>query len=134
MAGHDLEVEAPIYVPLELDMLVCVKPDHFRGDVQKALLTLFNNRVLPDGRLGLFHPDNFTFGQSVFLSPFVAAAQGVDGVESVRVQKFERWGQDSDQALSAAVLQLAPLEIARLDADPSFPDHGVFVLDVEGGK
>jgi hypothetical protein len=29
---------------------------------------------------------------------------------------------------------LHPLEIARLDDDPSFPDRGVFVLTVEGGK
>jgi hypothetical protein len=134
MAGHDLEVEAPIYMPLELDMTVCVSDDHFKGDVQKALLGIFNNRILPDGRQGLFHPDRFTFGQTVYLSPFVAAAQGVDGVQSVRVDKFQRWGVDSNQALDAGALKLQALEIARLDADPSFPDRGVFVLRVEGGK
>jgi hypothetical protein len=134
MAGHDLEVEDPIFVPLELDMTVCVDGDHFRADVQKALFEEFNNRVLQDGRLGLFHPDRFTFGQTVYLSPFIAAAQGIDGVLSARVTKFQRWGQDSTDAHGAGKLDLHPLEIARLDADPNFPDRGVFVLKVEGGK
>jgi hypothetical protein len=134
MVGHDLEVEAPISVPLELDMTVCVSDDHFRGDVQSALLGIFNNRALPDGRLGLFHPDRFRFGQTVYLSPFVAAAQGVDGVQSVRVDTFQRWGVAGSQALDAGALTLHALEIARLDADPGFPDRGVFVLNLEGGK
>ena len=40
-------------------------------------------RDLPDGRRGLFHPDNFTFGQPVYLSRLYAAAHAVDGVDSV---------------------------------------------------
>lgn len=134
MAGHDLEVEDPIFVPLELDLTVCADPAHFRDDVRRGVLALFTNQVLPDGRLGLFHPNNFTFGQVVYLSPFVAAAQGIDGVQSVKVTRFQRWGQASSEALDAGKLALHPLEIARLDADPNFPDRGVFVLSVEGGK
>ena len=62
MAGHDLEVDGPRYVPLEVELDVCVLPDHFRGDVKAALLEVLSNRNLPDGRKGVFHPDNFTFG------------------------------------------------------------------------
>ena len=40
--------------------------------------------------LGLFHPDNFTFGEPVYLSRIVAAAQAVEGVEAVRREKFQR--------------------------------------------
>jgi len=134
LAGHDLEVEDPVYVPLELDMTVCVDQDHFRADVQKALDQQFNDRVLPDGRLGLFHPDRFTFGHTVYLSPFLAAAQAVDGVQSVRVTRFQRWGQDATDVHDTGKLVLHPLEIARLDADPNYPDRGVFLLNVEGGK
>ena len=81
MAGHDLEVDRPRYVSLEIEMHVCVKPDYFRADVKEALLELFSNRLLPDGRLGAFHPDQFTFGQTVYLSPLIAAAQAVPGVD-----------------------------------------------------
>jgi len=108
--------------------------EQLRADVQKALLEHFNNRVLPDGRLGLFHPDRFTFGQTVYLSPFLAAAQAIDGVQSVRVTRFQRWGQDTTDVHDTGKLALHPLEIARLDADPNYPDRGAFVLNVEGGK
>ena len=37
MAGQDLEMDAPRPVPLEITLRVCVKPDHFRGDVKAAL-------------------------------------------------------------------------------------------------
>ena len=51
---------------------------------------VLSSDVLPDGRLGLFHPDNFTFGQPVYLSRIVAAAQAVEGVEAVRPERFQR--------------------------------------------
>jgi hypothetical protein len=134
MAGQDLDVNGPIYVSLEIEMQVCVKPDYFRSAVKQALLEIFSNRILPDGRVGIFHPDNFTFGQSVFLSPLYAAAQAVEGVESVVITKFQRQGTDSDVALNAQKLDLARLEIARCDNDPNFPERGVFRLTLDGGK
>jgi predicted phage baseplate assembly protein len=134
LAGHDLEVNGPLYVPLEIDLLVCVRPSHFRSDVKAALLKVFSNRTLADHRPGVFHPDNFSFGQPVFLSPLYAAAQSVEGVSWVRVTKFQRQGQDRATALETGKLELARLEIARLDNDPNFPDRGVFRLSMQGGK
>jgi len=134
MAGQDLDVNGPIYVSLEIEMQVCVKPDYFRSAVKQALLEVFSNRTLPDGRVGVFHPDNFTFGQTVFLSPLYAAAQAVEGVESVVISKFQRQGTDSDDALKAEKLELARLEIARCDNAANFPEHGVFRLTLDGGK
>ena len=134
MAGQDLEVDGPRFVSLEIEMAVCVKPDYFRGAVKAALLESFSNRVLPDGRRGVFHPDNFTFGQTVFLSPLYAAAQSVAGVESVKITVFQRQGVPDKTALNAGKLELSRLEIARLDNDPNFPERGVFRLVMEGGK
>jgi hypothetical protein len=134
MAGHDLEVDAPRFVSLEVAMHVCAKPDYFRSDVKAALLEVFSSRVLPDGRRGVFHPDEFTFGQSVYLSRLYAAAQAVPGVDSVHITTFQRQGQDDPTALAEGVLPLGRLEIARLDNDPNFPEHGEFHLDVGGGK
>jgi hypothetical protein len=134
LAGHDLEVNGPLYVPLEIDLLVCVRPNYFRSGVKAALLSLFSNRTLADNRRGVFHPDNFSFGQPVFLSPLYAAAQSVEGVAWVRVTKFQRQGQDSATALETGKLKLARLEIARLDNDPNFPERGVFRLNMQGGK
>ena len=95
MAGYDLEVDGPRFVPLEIELHVCVRPDYFRSSVKAALLEVFSSRSLPDGRRGVFHPDNFTFGQPVYLSRLIAAAQAVAGVESVRATKFQRQGRPS---------------------------------------
>jgi hypothetical protein len=134
LAGHDLEVDGPRYVPLEIEMLVCVLPEYFRSDVKATLLTVFGNGTLPDGRRGLFHPDNFTFGQPVYLSRLYEAAQAVEGVDRVDILRFRRQGVPDDAALAAGELTLHRLEIARLDNDPNFPENGVLRLIMEGGK
>lgn len=134
MAGQDLEVDNPLYVSLEIDMTVCVKPHYFRSQVKAALLDVLSNRLLPDGRPGLFHPDNFTFGQPVYLSAVYAAAQQVEGVSAVTIQKFQRQGQDSNDALQSGELFIGRREIARLDNDRNFPERGVLHLTLEGGK
>ena len=134
MAGHDLEVDAPRYVPLEIEMQVCVKRDYFRSQVKEALLKVFSDRTLPDGRQGLSHPDNFTFGQPVYLSPLYEAAQEIDGVASVQVTTFQRQGQPKTAALDLGKLELGRLEIAQLENNPNFPNRGVLRLKMEGGK
>jgi hypothetical protein len=134
MAGHDLQVDEPRFVSLEVAMHVCAKPDYFRGDVKAALLAEFSNRILPGGRRGVFHPDNFSFGQPVYLSRLYAAAQRVPGVASVNITRFQRQGRFDEKVLADGKLSLSRLEIARLDNDPNFAEHGVFMLDVEGGK
>jgi hypothetical protein len=134
MAGHDLRVTEPIHVSLEIDMLVCVDAAYFRSDVRQGLLDVLGNRVRTDGTLGLFHPDNFSFGQTVFLSPLYAAARTVAGVASVQVTRFQRQGQEDPTPLANGFMPLDRLEIARLDNDPNFPEHGVLRLTLHGGK
>ena len=134
MAAYDLEVDAPRFVSLEIDMHVCVKPEYFRSDVKAALLDVFSNRVLPNGRRGVFHPDNFTFGQPVYLSPLYAAAQAVPGVASVLITVFQRQGKPDPKPLTTGILPMDRLEIARLDNDPNFAERGVFRMTMGGGK
>jgi len=135
MAAYDLEVDGPRYVPLELAMTVCVKADYFRADVRAALMRIFSMGWLDDGRPALFHPDNFSFGQPVYLSELYAAAQSVQGVASVVIDRFQRLRMaDDSSALTESVLTLNRLEIAQLDNNPNFPERGVLKLTVGGGK
>jgi hypothetical protein len=133
LAGYDLEINGPVFVPLDLLLAVCVKPGHFQMDVKRALLDVFSRHDLPDGRRGFFHPDNFTFGQPVHLSRVYETAMSVDGVASVEVKRFQRFGKAPNQELDTGVLQPASLEIAQLDNDPNFPENGRFEFEMDGG-
>ena len=134
MAGVDLEFNDPHYVSLEIDMHVCVQPDYFRSDVEAGLLATLGSKLLPNGTRGLFYRDNFGFGQTVYLSPIYAAAHAVPGVQSVQVTGFQRQGTPDPAYLIDGQLPLAALEIARLDNDRNFPEHGVLRLSLDGGK
>jgi predicted phage baseplate assembly protein len=132
--GHDIQVRPARYVPLDLAMTVCVLPGYQRGHVRAALLALFSNRLLPDGRRGLFHPDELTFGAPIYLSRLVAAARGVPGVETAQVTTFQRLDEPAEGALDDGVITLGPLEIARLDNDANAPDNGRLTLTIRGGR
>jgi hypothetical protein len=140
--GHDLVVAQAEYVPIDLALTVCVLPHYLRAHVESALLDVFGNRVLPDGGKGFFHPDNLTFGEGIFVSQIVAAAQAVPGVQNVMVTRLERWelvepapGEtDAEELPADSVLTLGNLQIARLDNDANFPENGRLVLDMRGGR
>jgi hypothetical protein len=138
LAAQDVEIEAPAFVPLHINLSVCVDPRYYRADVKRALLARFSSRDLADGTRGFFHPDNFTFGQHVFLSRIIAAAMEVAGVTwvdpSPGASVFRRfWDAPSDLDLKKGRIDMTRLEIARLDNDPSFPEHGKLDFTMMGG-
>jgi hypothetical protein len=132
--GHDLEVVAARYVPLDIEMNICVLPHYLRGHVKAELIDRFSNRRLPDGSLGFFHPDNLSFGDSITLSKLVVAALGVSGVESVTVTKLQRLNEEPNGELANGILPLKMQEIAQVDNDPNFTENGKLTLNVRGGR
>lgn len=134
LAGYDLEIRSGEYVPLAIDLELCVALDHFRGDVAEAVYQALSNRINPDRTLGFFHPDHFTFGDAVYLSKLYAAVEAVEGVDSVVVTRFQRFGKVAAGELEAGVLPIGPWEIARLDNDPNFMERGVLRITAQGGK
>ena len=140
MAVHDLEVDGPRFVPLDIALTVCVLPGYFREDVRQALTEVFSNGYQPDGRRGFFHPDNYTFGRPVHLSTLVEAAMAVPGVSWVdfddtppKRNRFRRRGRASSQAVRDGWIRMGRLEIARLDNDPNAPENGRIEFFMEGG-
>jgi len=132
IAGYDLEINGPVFVPLDILMSVCVRPGYFESEVKKGLLAAFSNRDLPDGRRGYFHPDNFTFGQPVYLSQIYRVAMQQPGVASVEVKRFQRFGKNPNQEIDNGFLRPAQLEIVQLDNDRNFPENGTLEFDVHG--
>jgi len=134
MAGYDLDVAAPRYVPLDIALHICVREDYFRADVLHAVQTVLSSEPLPDGSLGLFHPDNFTFGKPAYLSQVVAAAQSVEGVDSVRTDRFQRLANPDPVSRDDGVITIGSLEIAQLANNPNFRERGRLELSAGGGK
>lgn len=134
MMGHDVEVAAPVYVSLELTLAVCPQPGFLAADVRQAILQLLGVGTLPSGANALFNPNNFTFGQPVYLSPILAAVQNTTGVASVTATTFQRQGQSATSGIASGIIPLQPLEIARLDNDPNYPEHGIATVNVCGGN
>ena len=134
MAGYDLDVDAPRFVALDVALHICVLADYFRSEVLRAVASELGSAVLPDGRLGVFHPDNFSFGEPVYLSRIIAAAQAVEGVESVSATTFTRMAAPSSVGLAEGVIRIGRLEIAQLENNPNFRERGRLALVAGGGK
>jgi predicted phage baseplate assembly protein len=133
MAGVDTGAEPAVIVGLRVALSICVLPRYARGQVLQALQGIFTAGPTCDGRPGLLDPANFSFGQTVYLSPFIAAAQAVQGVASVQATAFQRVDDPARDSVGTGFITMQRLEIARIDNDPSRPDRGIFELTLDGG-
>ncbi len=134
MMGTDLAVEGAVLVGLRIEMQICVDREHFQGSVFTALMKLFLAGNQCTGQAGLLDASNFTFGQTVYGSPLVAAAQEVEGVLSATLTTFTRMDDPSIDGVAKGFLTMGRLEIPRCDNDPNHLDRGTFVLHLDGGK
>jgi hypothetical protein len=133
LAGYDLNIRAAIYVPLEIDMRICVGDGHFRGDVLAAVQRVLSNRTFADGTTGFFFPLRFGFGSAIYLSQLYAAVSAVEGVNSAEITTFKRYWDPPRGELEKGAISLSPFEIPRLDNDRNFPENGVLRLTAVGG-
>lgn len=134
LAGAHVQLRDPVPVPVDLALWVCVAPDVVRADVEAEIRRLLSARTLPDGRRGWFHPDRWSFGEPLHLSPVLALVQDVDGVVAADATEFHRFGRVAARELENGVLRVGPVEVVQLDDDPSFPERGRLTLDVEGDR
>jgi hypothetical protein len=88
---------------------------------------------LLDGRVGFFHPDQWTFGQPVYLSHLYERAMTVAGVDAVSIDTFKRWARAAATELEDGVLTMGAQEIARLDNDRSLRENGLIDFTMDGG-
>ncbi len=134
MMGVDLEVEGAVIVGLRIEMSICVDPAYIADDVETALMQLFTIGNTCTGQPGLLNPSNLSFGQTVYTSPFIAAAQSVAGVDAVTMLTFQRMSDSSIDGAAQGYLTMNRLELPRCDNDPNRLDHGILVLKMEGGR
>lgn len=134
LAGQATFIEPPQYIPLTISLTVCVDPDSFAADVERALLQVLGSCKLPSGAPAFFAPQNFILGQPVYLSLIYQAARTVPGVIRVTATVFEPQGQNTSVYLDQGYIPMGPFQVARLDNDPSLPGNGRLTLMMQGGR
>jgi hypothetical protein len=133
LAGYDLEVRPAIYVPLEIVIEFCVVLGFRSADVQQDLQQALSNADLPGGGQGFFHPNQFTFGDNLYVSKLYAAVMAIPGVESAQITRLARLHASQADVETANNLQLGllavgPDQIIRLDNDRNFPQNGTLSI------
>ena len=91
LIGEDLEIRPPRFVPLAIEVALCVDAEFWPEDVRFVLEQEFSEGYTPDGRPGFFHPDHWTFGQALRASEIAGRIHPVAGVEHVISITLKRW-------------------------------------------
>ena len=134
MAGYDLEVDAPRFVPLDVELHVCVKPGHFRSQVLAAVRDVLSSthacrrpaRPVPPGQLHV--------RRTGVCEPRGGGCSG-RGRRRFRAVGPLREACDPDPAAAGAGCDPdGRLEIAHLANDPNYRDRGRLRLRAGGGQ
>jgi hypothetical protein len=119
-------------VPLSIDVSICIKPEYWPQDVRFVLEQELSESYTPDGRLGFFNPDAWTFGQELHVSEILGRIHQVEGVEHVISVRMKRW--DAATPGTAEKIALRPNEIILVANDPDHMERGSIRFDLRGGR
>ena len=136
MTGREHVVLPAEYVPLHVELVLCAEPGFAPHLVRDRVLAEL--RPGSDERPGWFHPDRLSFGDVVRLGDLLAFVQGIPGVRSVEATILRPLGETSGEDVRHVIV-LGRTKVARLDADPDYPENGILEvrvvgLDVAGGR
>lgn len=147
LIGDDVEIRNAAYVPLDIDLIVCADPQYWIEDLRAELEAEFSDVWTSDGRRGFFHPDSWTFGQSLHASQLIGRALSVTGVASVLRASMRRFNPGSDGGIvtitvdplslplsDAATLAMGSFEILVVANDPDRLESGRIRFDIRGGR
>ena len=104
--GTDVALYPPHYVPLQISLTITVQSFYARHAVR---------RQVADAAEELYRIGRLSFGEPVYLSPLIACAMDVPGVEDVKVDAFHRFGRRPLGEIEAGRIDIGPTEIAQLD-------------------
>jgi hypothetical protein len=132
LIGEDLEIRPPRFVPLEIEVELCIHPDYWPEDVRFFLQQEFSEGYTLDGRLAFFHPDRWTFGQKLRASQIIGRAQLIQGVAHVIAVTMNRWNEGTPGTTEIA--DVRPNEILRVRNDPNHMEEGFITFKIGGGR
>ncbi|MEE8523775.1 MAG: hypothetical protein V3T72_07565 [Thermoanaerobaculia bacterium] len=120
--GREVHVRDPMFLPIDLEVEICVEPFAYPGQVKERVKTaLVGLREPPQA---FFHPDRFTFGTPLRRASLEAAIQRVPGVRGVEEIRIRVRGVTDWRVLKELVLETDDDRILMLRSDPRLPEQG----------
>jgi len=147
LIGEDLEIRPARYVGLDIRMKLCADPAYWPEDLAAVLEIEFSDGYTPDGRRGLFHADEWTFGDPIWASQLIGRALSIAGVERVLLVSMRRLdagpgnspvtialSPDDLPVVDTVKLEVATDEIIEVANDPSHLERGRIAFEILGGR
>ncbi len=129
----DVAVRGAVPVPLDIGLFICAQPGRLASEVGRRVRAALRP-VGNGGQPGFFHPDRFSFGAALQFSALVAAVMAVEGVQSVEITRFQRFGRLPAGELAAGAIVPRGAEVLELADDPSLPERGRLAISMGGGR
>jgi Baseplate J-like protein len=118
--GADVALRPPQYVPLQIALTITVQPSYARNAVRRQVAEQIEE---------LYRFGQLSFGEPVHLSPLIARAMGVPGVEDVKVDAFHRFGRRPLREIEDGRIEIGPIEIAQLDNRTGTASRGRLIVN-----
>ena len=139
LIGEDIELRAPRFVPIAIEVSVCLNPDVWPEDIRHVLEQEFSDGYTLDGRPGFFHPDAWTFGQRLRKSQLAGRLQQVPGVEHPLAIEWHRFNAPTpgvyDMSSSGPdEIFVGFDEIIQVHNDPDQMELGYIRFTLSGGR
>lgn len=132
LIGEDLEMRAPRFVPLAIEISLCLRPEFWPEDVRWVLEQEFSSGWTPDGRRGFFHPDAWTFGQALHRSQIAGRVHAVTGVDHVVEIRMRRFNAPPPANAVPELIEVASDEIFLVRNDPDHRELGFVGFNLDG--
>ncbi|MBM9594976.1 putative baseplate assembly protein [Roseitranquillus sediminis] len=134
LIGEDIELRPPRFVPLKIEVRLCLRPDAWPEDVRGELEQTFSDGWTWDGRPGFFNVDEWTFGEALHRSRIAARVHEVAGVEHVVSIGMKRFDAATPGLPEPEVLEMGFDEIVLVRNDPDHMERGSIAFDLRGGR
>lgn len=134
LALDDIEIRPPRYVPVRLRLVVCLDDGVWEHELRQVIEDELSAGHTAEGRRGLFHPDEWTFGQALHASQVLGRVQAVPGVRHVLELSMRRYHDTPSGAARSEQLELRSEEILLVENDPNHMERGFTELELVGGR
>lgn len=127
LLGYDVELLPPVFVQLDLDILVNAEPWASAVGVRAAV------EAALAGADGLFDPDRRGLGRDVHVDRLQQSVLAVEGVASARILRLRRLQPEAMEYANLGRLPIGPDEVAVLRHPYGANEDGLVTVQVCGG-